>query len=126
MPAWQVFRTNFLAQWGESNESAKALQKLKQYEWKTHKKDHIGRILTTVDTLLQESGITDEEQKKSFLRQVLPPSYGMFLAISRPETYEASVTALQQFEVELGQNVFTSHLGPSRSILMDPNVMDVD
>ena len=48
----------------------------------------------------------------------------MFLGFSRPTTYNDSVTALQQFEVELGRNVFTTSQTPSR--MMDPNAMDVD
>ena len=66
-PTWAAFRADFLAKWGESNEAANALRRLNNYQWDKHKRDSVKKILTTLDTLLVESGITDEEQKKSFL-----------------------------------------------------------
>jgi hypothetical protein len=81
-PSWVDFKADFLAQWGESNEPAKALRQLKNYEYREHTKTPLGQILTTVDTLIQEAGINDEEQKKSFLRQAIPPNYALMLAIS--------------------------------------------
>jgi hypothetical protein len=100
-PAWNDFKTD-LAQWGESNKAAKALRQLKNYEYRKHTRTSLGQILTTVNTLIREAGINDKEQKKSFLRQVIPPNYALMLAISRPATYDNSVNMIQQFEVELG------------------------
>jgi len=121
-PSWVEFKTDFLAQWGESNEAAKALRQLKNYEYRRHTKTPLGQILTTVDTLIQEAGIGDEEQKKSFLRQAIPPNYALMLAISRPATYADSVNVIQQFEVELGRNTFSSQ--PTRMSMSDPFAMD--
>jgi hypothetical protein len=81
--------------------AAKALGKLKQYKWKRHPKESINEILTTVDTLIQEAKIADENQKKSFLREALPLKYQDFLAYARIDTYKNSLTALAEFEIEL-------------------------
>ncbi len=66
-PSWTAFKNIFKLRWGESNIPAKALQKLKAFRWKNHKHSSIGEILMTLDTLIQESRISDEDQKKSFL-----------------------------------------------------------
>ena len=66
-PTWAEFVTTFKTKWGEPNQSAKALRELKNYIYKTHKKDPLRTILTTVDTLIQDAQIVDEEQKISFL-----------------------------------------------------------
>jgi hypothetical protein len=100
-PPWVDFKKTFITRWGESNIAAKALGKLKQYKWKRHPRDSINEILTTVDTLIQEAKIADEDQKKSFLREALPPKYQNFLAYARIDTYENSLTALAEFETEL-------------------------
>jgi hypothetical protein len=121
-PSWIDFKADFLAQWGESNEAAKALRQLKIYEYRKHTKTSLGQILTTINTLIQEAGINDEEQKKSFLRQAIPPNYALMLAISRPATYDNSVAVIQQFEVELGRNTFSSQ--PTRMSMADPFAMD--
>jgi hypothetical protein len=124
---WEEFKTKFRTRFGVSNEAAKALRILKGYIWQRHKKEPLGTILTTVDTLIQESGITDEEQKKSFLRQATAPDYARFLAIKQPATYTDSLTQLQNYEVELGRNSF-SFGGPSSSTsnTQGPWPMDID
>ena len=66
-PTWDVFKTDFIGKWGETDEAAKALRKLREYTWETHKKHSLSTIIMTVDTLIQESGIANEGQKKSFL-----------------------------------------------------------
>jgi mevalonate kinase len=73
------FKKTFVTRWGESNIAVKALGKLKQYKWKQYLKESINEILTTIDTLIQEAKIADEDQKKSFLREALL-KYQNFLA----------------------------------------------
>jgi len=122
-PTWNAFKETFKLRWGESNIPAKALQKLKVFKWKMHKHLRIGEILTTLDTLIQESKITDEDQKKSFLADALSNDHCKFLAFTRPATYAAALTAIMEYEVELDR---TSYGGGGSHAPRDPNAMDVD
>jgi hypothetical protein len=99
------------------------MRELNSYTWKNNKSHSLAKRLTTLDTLLLEAGITDEEQKKSYLRKVLPSHYAMFLAFKGLPTYAESITALHQYDVELGRNEIASHHHPTRSF-SDPNAMD--
>ena len=121
-PTWAEFQTAFQARWGESNVPAKALKKLKDYKWKAHANSSIGEILTTVDTLIQESKITDEDQKKAFLADALSNEHRKFLAFTRPQTYGQALTAITEYEVEMDRSSYSG----GRSQQRDPNAMDVD
>ena len=72
-----------------------------------------------LDTLLVESGITDEEQKKSFLQAALPPRYTMYLAYKGLPTYAKSYNSVLQFEVELGHSTSAKQLTAPDPIAMD-------
>jgi len=99
------------------------MQELNNYTWKNNKGHSLAKRLTTLDTLLLEAGINDEEQKKSYLRCALPSHYAMFLAIKGLPTYAASITALQQYNIELGHNEIASHHHSMRAFA-DPSAMD--
>jgi hypothetical protein len=122
-PSWNEFKDTFKLRWGEANIPAKALQKLKAFKWKSHKHLTIGEILTTLDTLIQESKIKDEDQKKSFLADALSDDHRKFLAFTRHPTYAESLTAILEYEVELDR---TSYGGGGSRAPRDPNAMDVD
>jgi hypothetical protein len=77
----------------------------------------------TLDTLIQESKITDEDQKKSFLADALSDDHHKFLAFTRPNTYANALTAILEYEVELDR---TSYGGGGSRAPRDPNAMDVD
>jgi hypothetical protein len=91
---WNTFKEMFKLRWGESNIPVKALQKLKAFKWKSHKHLGIQEILMTLDTLIQESKIMDEDQKKSFLADTLSNDHCKFLAFTRPNTYANALTAI--------------------------------
>ena len=75
--------------------------------------------------LIQEAGITDEEQKKSFLRAAVSPKHATFLAYKQLPTYVAAVEAILQFKVELGRSTFAH--GPQGSrVTHDPFAMEID
>jgi hypothetical protein len=122
--SWVNFKKTFIIQWGELNIAAKALGKLKQYKWKKHSKESINEILTTVDTLIQEAKIADKDQKKSFLREALPPKYQNFLAYARIDPYENSLKAVAEFETELDRTPYTG--GEKSSGPRNKWAMDVD
>jgi hypothetical protein len=84
----------------------------------------INEILTTVDTLIQEAKITDEDWKKSFLREVLPPKYQNFLAYAQINTYENSLKAVAEFETELDRTPYAG--GEKSSGPCNEWAMDVD
>ena len=123
-PTWNAFRTYFLGKWGESNETAKAMRQLMNYTWKTAKGDDIPTRITKLSTLLQLARITNDEQKRSFLRKILPFHHCNFLAMVRPTTYNDSVTAILEYEVELGRNELANHAPAVHITHHDPNAMD--
>src|SRR6266478_8580817 len=99
------------------------MRELNNYTWKNNKGHSLAKRLMTLDTLLLEAGINDEEQKKSYLHHALPAHYAMFLAIKGLPTYAASITALQQYDIELGRNEIASHHHSMRAFA-DPSAMD--
>src|SRR6266850_4189678 len=124
-PMWEAFKTTFKNSWGETNTTAKALTKLKASRWRKGMKMTLRDIITNLKMNLQLAGITDEELRKSYLQAALPDEYTTFLAITRPATFAASVTALQDYDTAKESTHYAFTPAQSRTP-SDPWAMDID
>jgi hypothetical protein len=124
-PTWNNFKPLFITCWGDLNIPAKALATLQNFKFDKSRWLTLTQIITQLDTLLGEAGVTDEQQKKAYLQQALPDEYKKFLAYTRSATYAQAVEDIRGYETELTRTPGTI-LPTAACPEKDPWAMDVD